>query len=360
MPSSPSVQLPDLLGLVRPFDLRTNRHCHGVTGASEEWFAAQHDALTPDECAALRSWKVGLWASTCFPTSDPPQLRLATDFLTLLVTCNARFARAQSMRDCGWIEEEGSWSGWDCLSGNTLFRAMMERVAAAMPSEAWREKFNRSSRAFRAAQTKLLAYRQSNTLPSIETYVDLRRDLSGIAMVFDLIEIAEGLNMASYSDPWKTFKHFAADIIALCTDIFAYNNDQFNNNLFNVVSIICTEQGVSPQGAINFAFALISTSYKNFLAAEAILFQEPSWPRSTSPVWTWNPLRRKQADATPDPPLPQQPLPPDAKLYLRGLKDCVVGTVNWGYETELYFGTKGDEVRQFGWVFLKLKDGEHD
>lgn len=38
--------------------------------------------------------------------------------------------------------------------------------------------------------------------------------------------------------------------------------------------------------------------------------------------------------------------------YVRAMKDWIVGTLHWGYESELYFGQKGDEVRSFGWVFL--------
>ncbi|KAJ7235640.1 hypothetical protein B0H12DRAFT_1191293 [Mycena haematopus] len=67
-------------------------------------------------------------------------------------------------------------------------------------------------------------------------------------------------------------------------------------------------------------------------------------------MWAWNLLSRKDPSVA----APMEGLSTtDSKLYLRGLKDCIVGTLNWGYETELYFGSKGDEVRQFGWVFLK-------
>ncbi|KAJ6558299.1 hypothetical protein B0H19DRAFT_1150717 [Mycena capillaripes] len=93
MPSASSVQLPDLLSLSRSLNLRTNRHCQAVTAASENWFMTQN-ILEEDERVALPSMKIGLWASVCFPTCDPPQLRLATDFLTALVICNSRVARA--------------------------------------------------------------------------------------------------------------------------------------------------------------------------------------------------------------------------------------------------------------------------
>jgi len=46
----------------------------------------------------------------------------------------------------------------------------------------------------------------------------------------------------------------------------------------------------------------------------------------------------------------------DIAHYARALIDMIVGTIHWGYETELYFGQKGDEVRSFGWVFLAHND----
>jgi len=44
----------------------------------------------------------------------------------------------------------------------------------------------------------------------------------------------------------------------------------------------------------------------------------------------------------------------DTRRYVQGLRDCISGTVNWLYETERYLGTKGNEVRAFGWVFVPV------
>lgn len=38
--------------------------------------------------------------------------------------------------------------------------------------------------------------------------------------------------------------------------------------------------------------------------------------------------------------------------YVLSLRDYIIGSIHWGYETELYFGQKGGEIRSFGWVFL--------
>ncbi|KAJ7773675.1 isoprenoid synthase domain-containing protein [Mycena maculata] len=349
-----SVQLPDLLSRSRAFDLRTNRHCHTVASASEKWFTTEHPVLTEDERAALRSMKVGLWASVCFPTCDLPQLRLGTDFMTALVICNARLARAQSLRACGWTGDRPV--NLASLSENDLFHDVMQRILSSTSSETWRTRFTKSSEAYRDAQMQLLAHRQNTTLPGVETYVELRRDLSGMPMVFHLIEMAEGLKMTSVDsdETWNSLKRAAGDIISLSTDIFAYNNDQFVDNDFNVISIIRAEQGVSIQGAINYASTLIDRAFQSFAVAECALSLEPPVQGPATSAWTWNPLNRKQpSDETPGKPA----LSSDAKLYSRGLKDCIVGTLNWSYETELYFGSKGDEIRQYGWVFLRARDG---
>ena len=42
------------------------------------------------------------------------------------------------------------------------------------------------------------------------------------------------------------------------------------------------------------------------------------------------------------------------KRYIQALKDCIVGSTHWLYETELFFGKKGAEVRTFGWVFANM------
>jgi hypothetical protein len=133
-------------------------------------------------------------------------------------------------------------------------------------------------------------------------------------------------------------------------DVCAYNNDQFVDNKFNIVSIVREDKGLSVQGALNYSYSLIEQSFQNFLAAESTLVLEQSTPSQKSLTWAWN--RTQPSEATQD----QGSLTPDSRLYLRGLKDCIVGTLNWCYETELYFGSNGDEVRQFGWVFLRVRD----
>lgn len=76
------IQLPDVLSICSPFELRTNKHCKAVSQASEKWLADSGGALASMN---WRSLKVGLLAAACYPTADPPQLRFITDVLSLLM-----------------------------------------------------------------------------------------------------------------------------------------------------------------------------------------------------------------------------------------------------------------------------------
>lgn len=94
MSSNQSYQLPDLLGIIGSLELRTNRHCRFATEASEGWLqttstattttSSGHKILSANELSYLPSTKIGLLCALCFPTCDAPQLRVLTDFVTLL------------------------------------------------------------------------------------------------------------------------------------------------------------------------------------------------------------------------------------------------------------------------------------
>ena len=88
---SHSFQLPDLLGIISCLELRTNRFCPFATDTSEKWiFEEINNCISPAELSYLRSTKLGLLAALCFPTCDAPQLRLLTDFMTMLFYSNIR------------------------------------------------------------------------------------------------------------------------------------------------------------------------------------------------------------------------------------------------------------------------------
>jgi len=78
-----SFQIPDLLAIISSLELRTNRHCKFATDASEKWIR-EANILSETDLSMLRSTKIGLLVSLCFPTCDAPQLRVLANCATLL------------------------------------------------------------------------------------------------------------------------------------------------------------------------------------------------------------------------------------------------------------------------------------
>ena len=82
-----------------------------------------------------------------------------------------------------------------------------------------------------------------------------------------------------------------------------------------------TERKFAPQGAVHFAGNLIKETFYTFLQNEAQLPIFGDWDD-------------------------------DVRAYVRGLRDCVVGSLHWLYETDRFFGEAGEDVRTSGWAFV--------
>ena len=117
------------------------------------------------------------------------------------------------------------------------------------------------------------------------------------------------------------------------------------------------QKGVTLQAAMNAAAALVKQAFSEFSEAERLITSlRPSQeigPKTTSP---WNIVSFLYGSVVLKPSSGwDEAAYNDVKLYIQGLKDCIVGALNWSYEAELFFGDKGEEVRTFGWVFLRPK-----
>ncbi|CDO76822.1 hypothetical protein BN946_scf185033.g19 [Trametes cinnabarina] len=158
----------------------------------------------------------------------------------------------------------------------------------------WQKRFQRHLAAFRLKRALAAQDAVQGVVPDLESYIDLRRDASGAKMLLDMIVYAEGLNIPQYiyeHPALRRLRQDAADIIAWST------------------------------AAAHCAGNLVKDTIANFLANEASLPCFDDWDL-------------------------------DVRAYVRGLKDCIAGTINWLYETDRFFGESAEDVRSSGWVFL--------
>ncbi|PFH45987.1 hypothetical protein AMATHDRAFT_8405 [Amanita thiersii Skay4041] len=415
--SSASIQLPDLSSPIRPFQLRTNSACRTTTLASHSHFLTPNTntPLTPTELTLLPTSKFALLASLCFPTCDPPQLLLLTNFLTLLTFAHLRFLNATTPEQCGWStsssSSESSTSGIDILAEHELFKnisADLSRFSSRAPPN-WHANFAAHAAAYRHAQLNALQpppphqgeYTEEARQQTLtDTFISQRRHTSGAYLLFDLIQLALGhripvsseLNLSNppgvelkILSQVDIMKSLAADIVALSSDLVSYNSFQSTTAPHqhklphNAISLCMHAKHLSAQGATNQIARLVKQKIQDFLEAEQTLqsFHPSRYPpvddfRSSgdrSPAlysWIKLPIQTLSGllSSSPSTPTTTTSCQSDdsdeyhVKLFLDAadtvqvLRDYIAGAVHWFYETELYFGTKGEEVKAFGWVFL--------
>jgi Terpene synthase family 2, C-terminal metal binding len=127
-------------------------------------------------------------------------------------------------------------------------------------------------------------------------------------------------------------------------DIVSYHLEESRGNKHNLVAVLIAEHGFSVQSAVNFAAKLVKQTIDTFITTEQLLpvsfsnrvgVGSPAWPSKPSSFHPWDRDGER-----------------DIRLYVQGVRDCVAAFINWMYETELFFGKKGSEVRSFGWIFL--------
>ncbi|KAF8639374.1 hypothetical protein AX17_001530 [Amanita inopinata Kibby_2008] len=188
-------------------------------------------------------------------------------------------------------------------------------------------------------------------------------------------------------------RNLAADIVALSMDIVSYNQFQSSHQPppsppssptlrphqklpHNAVAVCMMVKNLSAQGAINFTVKLVKEKVESFLDTEqALQNMHPSrsslnsnlenytysWLRSSlhsTAAFVLGPLASHSSESQTNAPASSpareilSELVLNAAAYTQLLRDYISGTIYWFYETELYFGTKGEEVKAFGWVFL--------
>lgn len=113
-------------------------------------------------------------------------------------------------------------------------------------------------------------------------------------------------------------------------------------------------KNLSLQGAVNLAGNMIKDAFATFCSLERSLLESVN-PKNTIDLpilsWIWTSLAPSSSSNSSPATVCNATLT-TVQTYITRLKDCIVGTINWLYETELYFGRKGSEIRTFGWVFI--------
>ncbi|KAH6905129.1 hypothetical protein BKA70DRAFT_1565151 [Coprinopsis sp. MPI-PUGE-AT-0042] len=391
-----SFQLPDLLSQINSFTFRTNPKTRHGTNVAEAWLS-KLECLTESERQSLTGAKYGLLAGLCCPTCDGPDVAFLAQALALiwlsyhrLLNREERYSEIQE-----WIEQaKGISDGIAILKLHPLLRSIVPLIEHKLNTP-YRQESGRAARWRKAFSKAVQSYHQviaqvdkdltEGKTPSFAEYIALRREVCATSLFWKLVELLEIFSPPTEVNSSRTaaleaMAQYATDIVAWATDIFAYAEPN-RSRTHNLVSLLVAHRGLSIQGAMNYAGGMVKERVEEFRRLESALLPPVKEESDSSWTSTWlrsipgltrsasfgsrstpqNYLSGIEGES-PAPPLDDETLgiieEGQARMqvtrYILGLKDYIIGSIHWGYETELFFGTKGDETRSFGWVFLTI------
>ncbi|KAG1852781.1 isoprenoid synthase domain-containing protein [Suillus subalutaceus] len=307
-----------------PYPMRLNPHCYPVSRASDQWLCSEGHLVEP-KTTIYTVLRAGYLASATYPDADAFHLRVCADWLgwSFIVDDWLEFER---------FDVNDAWGIRDsCMSAfRDPVNFQTERYSAKMcksfvsrfketSGPGCAKRFIESNDVWFILAAKEMDNRLKGHVNNVESYIEMRRILSGLKPSFALIEFAGQIDLPDevVSHPViMALEEAAIDWVAWSNDIFSYNVEQARHSTSNLVVLVMMHQGLDLQGAVDYCGRLCKTSIQRFEEHRAIL---PSWGEEVDK---------------------------EVAIYVQGLQNWMSGSLQWSFENARYFGKDAHVVKR--------------
>ncbi|KAG9094400.1 hypothetical protein FRC06_010835 [Ceratobasidium sp. 370] len=241
-----------------------------------------------------------------------------------------------------WKEAEaGSYAWFDSYAVDVTMNALRNpdtaqpkfKIAASLlsffnrmranSSPATIKRFVDASELYTQAILQQTVNRSVDDVPTIEEFIQLRRDTSAVKMVFSVLEYSLGLSLPDevHDDPIIAELSLAGnDILTWANDVYSFPIEQARGDTQNLVFITMWDKQLDLEGAMDYVDQLTRKRVQEYVEAKKQL-------RSFGPE-----------------------LDPQVALYVQGIEYWVQGSIDWTFMTPRYFGAEVEKVRDTGMV----------
>lgn len=191
--------------------------------------------------------------------------------------------------------------------------------ACETASEGTQRRFIETTQLYVDAICRQVVNRRHDEIPTIETFVKLRRDTSAVKLVFALVEYSLNLDLPDevFEDPMiQSLEEGANDILTWANDMYSFNVEQSKGDTQNLVVIAMNELGLDVQGAVDYVGDMIRQRIDQYVMEKHCV---PSWG--------------EEVDA-------------QVAKYVEGLEDWVIGVLHWSFDSERYFGAEHERIKR--------------
>ncbi|KAG8783460.1 hypothetical protein FRC12_019701 [Ceratobasidium sp. 428] len=318
------IRMPDIVSYTgKVFQTKINPHWVETEADSYTWFSS-YGLYDDRKLQRFFEAKFGLMAALAFPDADLERFRPAMDFILWLFTFDD-FNDAEGPRENTESTKLAISEVMDVLRNPELARPTLS-IATSLQSLFRRMRAtsccgsaNRFVDAFdlyTQATLKQNINRSVDNLPTVEEFIQLRRDTSAVKMMFPVLEYTLGLSLPDevHGDPVIGELLLAGnDLLTWANDVYSFPIEQAREDTHNLVFIVMWNEGLDLEHAIDYVDKLIQKRLQEYIHAKAQL-------RSFSP----------EVDA-------------QVEQYVRGVEYGVQGSISWTFMTprECYMSQLG-------------------
>ncbi|KIL64403.1 hypothetical protein M378DRAFT_186710 [Amanita muscaria Koide BX008] len=315
--------LPDLKGQC-PFIGTTSPHYVDASAESRAWING-FDVFTDRKRAYFIQGFNEVLVSHTYSYAGYEQFRTACDFVNLLFVLdelsddmNSADAR-ETFNAYRCALQDPDWDDGSVIAKITKdFRKRILRHAGPNATK----RFYDYNVAYTHAVEKEAELRERNIVLDVDSYIQHRRNNSGVYCCFSLAEYAQGTDLPDevFNDPIFMQLHNSA------CDMICWHNISKGLDGNNIVTVLMKEKGFHLQDAADFIGEYSLKLMKEFLSARDNL---PSFGAF---------------------------IDLQIKRFVQGLECWIVGNLNWSFESQRYFGVKHLEVKETLVVSLRPKE----
>ncbi|KAH7334146.1 isoprenoid synthase domain-containing protein [Rhizoctonia solani] len=326
----PQVSLPDVSSYTsKVFGIKVNPYHHEVEPESYEWFD-NYGIHTGSKRRKFFESGFGLMTAMCYPDCDFAHLRIAMDLVLWLFAFD-------DMTDGGALD---SIVGMKRAADVTM-KVLREpdspppnfKVAATIQNCFNRMRLDGTPMMLRRFVDSLDYYteacfqqkvhRSTDNIPTIQEYIQLRRDTSAMKIAFAVLEYTLGLDLPDEVANHPVVVELAIagnDILTWANDIYSFPIEFARGDTHNLVCVAMHHNNLGLEDAIDFVNQLTKQRLNEYVEVKAKL---PSF----------GPGLDKQV-----------------ARYIEGIEYCVQGFIDWTFMTPRYFGSETAKVKETGIV----------
>jgi hypothetical protein len=272
--------------VVSPFAFQCNPHVAQARAHLVEWVG--RTGLIRRESARRRFDRAdfGWFASLVYPTANAARLELLADWFAWLFLVDDELddgrvgrdatAALAALDDLLAVLGEGDADVADSAAVTAL--ADLWRRTSPGTGATWRRRFTAHlAECLRTAVTWEAGNRIHGTVPDVATYIDKRRHTGAIYVCMDLIEMAEGIEIAEdlYSTPEFTAAlNAACDVVCWTNDVYSLEKERALGEVHNLVYLVARQDGLSLADATRTVSARINAETARYLDHETALLAD--------------------------------------------------------------------------------------